>query len=164
MLKTLVILRHGKSTWDYGTVADWDRPLKEIGITNTQIVSQKLMEQGIVPELIMSSHAIRALHTALIVAGEFRYPVEKVIINPIFYGESEDEILQIVKSVDNQYNSLFIVGHNPVFTMLTNRFLKKTIDNLPTSGAAALSFEISSWNEISKKNVKSEFTFFSKNS
>lgn len=162
MTKTLVIIRHGKSTWDYEGVADYDRPLKEIGIFNTVNIARKIREYDINPDLMVSSPANRALHTAMIVAREARYPFEKMVINPILYGESDTEVLTMIKETDNVYNSLFIFGHNPVFTSLPNLFLKKRIDNLPTSGAAILQFEASAWNDISKKNVKQELVFFPK--
>jgi len=162
MIKTLVIIRHGKSTWDYGGVSDFDRPLKEIGIFNTQAVAQKLKEKGVVPELMISSPAIRALHTATIVGRELYYPMEKIVIEPVIYGESENELLNLIKNTNDQCNSLFIFGHNPLFSELPNKFLKQQIDNLPTSGAVVLQFDISSWNEISRKTLKTELTIIPK--
>ena len=162
MAKTLVIVRHGKSTWEYEGVSDYDRPLKETGIFNSQSIAQKIKEKGINPDLIVSSPANRALHTALIFARELLYPLDKVVINSILYGESEKEILGLIKNTDNQFNNLFIFGHNPVFTDLPNLFLKQQIDNLPTSGVAILQFETTSWKDISKKMLKSETLFFPK--
>ncbi|MDP4210331.1 MAG: histidine phosphatase family protein [Bacteroidota bacterium] len=162
MSKTLVIIRHAKSTWEYGPIADLDRPLKEIGISNTFIVSQKLKEQGIAPDLIISSPAIRALHTALIVARELRYPCEKIRIDQELYSESEDEILDMVKTTNDNVNILFIFGHNPGFTFLSNRFLKNRIDNLPTSGVALIQFNVTHWADISSKNTHSDMCFFAK--
>ena len=162
MAKTLVIVRHGKSTWEYEGVSDYDRPLKETGIFNSQSIAQKIKEKGINPDLIVSSPANRALHTALIFARELLYPLDKVVINSILYGESEKEILGLIKNTDNQFNNLFIFGHNPVFTDLPNLFLKQQIDNLPTSGVAILQFETTSWKDISKKILKSEILVFPK--
>jgi phosphohistidine phosphatase len=162
MAKTLVIIRHGKSTWDYEGISDFDRPLKEVGISNTQLVAQKIKSLGIFPDLVLSSPANRALHTALIVAREIHYPLNQIAINTTLYTEFEKDILELIKNTDNQTNTLFIFGHNPVFTDLPNYFLKAQIDNLPTSGAAILQFEASTWKEISKKNLLSEVTIFPK--
>lgn len=163
MSKTLVIVRHGKSTWDYGGVHDYDRPLKETGIFNTQAITQKIKELGIFPDLVVSSPAIRALHTAMITAGILGYALEKVVINPLLYGETLEEVLQMVKNTESQYNNLFIFGHNPIFTNLPNLFLKQPIDNLPTSGVGIFQFEVTAWKEISKKAVKSEKILTPKN-
>jgi phosphohistidine phosphatase len=103
------------------------------------------------------------LHTALITAGILDYALEKVVMNPLLYGETLEEVLQVVKCTENQYNSLFIFGHNPIFTDLPNLFLIQPIDNLPTSGAVIFKFETNSWKEISKKSVKSEMVLTPKN-
>lgn len=162
MVKILVIIRHGKSTWDYEGVSDYDRPLKESGIFNTITISQKIKGMGITPDLIISSPANRALHTALIVAREMHYPMDKVVISNVLYGESDDDVLKSVKNTDNQVNCLFIFGHNPVFTDLPNKFLKNPIENLPTSGAIILNFEVPTWKDISKKCLISELAIFPK--
>jgi phosphohistidine phosphatase len=162
MTKTLVIIRHGKSTWDYGPIADMDRPLKENGISNTILISQKIKEREIVPDLIISSPAIRALSTALIVARELNYPPEKIVIDSGIYGDSEEEILEIIHSTNDSVNKLFLFGHNPAFTFLPNHFLTKQIENLPTSGTAIFEFQTEKWSEISKMNLISETCIFPK--
>jgi phosphohistidine phosphatase len=156
MLKTLVIIRHGKATRDYLSISDFDRPLKESGIINTHTVALKLKVMGITPDCIVSSPAIRALHTAVIVAKDHKFPMERIILNQVIYGESMQDILDVVKSTSDACNNLFIFGHNPVFTDLPNQFLKNTIDNLATSGAAILKFDIPTWNAISKNMLKEE--------
>jgi len=162
MSKTLVIIRHGKSTWEYEGILDFDRPLKESGIFNTMSIAQKIRSLGITPDLIISSPANRALHTALIVARELLYPLENVRLNTTLYGESDNEILKLIKSIDNQFDRLFIFGHNPVFTDLPNMFLSQTLENLPTSGAVVLQFEATSWMEIKKDKLVKEIVFFPK--
>ena len=162
MTKTLAIIRHGKSTWDYGPIADMDRPLKENGISNTILISQKIKERKIVPDLMITSPAVRAYSTALIVARELGYPTEKIVIDSSIYGDSEEDILEIIKSTDDTVNHLFIFGHNPAFTFLPNQFLSKQIENLPTSGLALFEFATEKWAEISKQNVATEICIFPK--
>jgi len=163
MSKTLVIIRHGKSTWEYPSIADLDRPLKESGINNTKIICEKLKNAKITPNLIISSHAIRALHTALIVARELKYPPTKIVIDTLLYHDSEEEILDLLKLSDDDIHTLFIFGHNPTFTILSNNFLKNKIENLPTSGTVVLEFDCNHWSEISNRNKISESCFFPKN-
>jgi phosphohistidine phosphatase len=162
MAKTLVIIRHGKSTWDYSSVTDLDRPLKENGIQNTIIISSKLKENKIVPERILSSHANRALHTSLIVARELNFPFNQIEIEPVLYHDSEDDILDYIKITDDHINTLFIFGHNPTFTYLSNLFLTNKIDNLPTSGTVILEFSCNKWNDISLRTKTNETFIFPK--
>lgn len=162
MSKTLVIVRHGKSTWDYTSILDIDRPLIENGINKTIQVATKLKERKIVPDKMMSSHANRALHTAMIMARELGYPFDKVVINPVLYHDSDEEILDVVRATEDSVSTLIIFGHNPSFTILSNVFLKEEIENQPTSGAVVLEFDTDSWKSISRSMVKKEMCVFPK--
>jgi phosphohistidine phosphatase len=162
MPKTLVIIRHGKSTWEYTNISDLDRPLKEIGISNTILIAKKLVENKILPDLIISSPANRALHTAMIVARETGYKNENITINTTLYLENEDEILDMIYKTPDNINTLFIFGHNPVFTDIANFFLKNKISNLPTSGCACINFNSNEWSKISPANYILEQCFIPK--
>lgn len=164
MSKRLVIVRHSKSTWDYTGITDFDRPLKETGINNTLFLSGKLKEKNILPDLIITSPAIRALHTAMIIARELSYPFSDININPYLYHDSEEEINDLIKETSDLINTLFVFGHNPTFTYLSNLYLTKKIENLPTSGTAILTFNCLTWNEISIRNKTNELLIFPKKS
>ena len=162
MSRILAIVRHGKSTWEYGAINDFDRPLKESGISNTIAVAQKLLEKKYFPSMMVSSPANRALHTAMILAREMQYPTENVRINTSLYTETEDEVLDLIKLTDDIYQTLFIFGHNPTFTYLANHFLNHKIENLPTSGVALFEFSCDQWADISRKTVTRELCIFPK--
>ena len=163
MTKTLIIIRHGKSSWDYPDIADIDRPLKETGITKTLLVAKKLKERKLEPGLILSSPANRALHTATIVAREIGFSTEQIVIKKEIYYDSETEVNRIIQITDREISTLFLFGHNPTFTNLVNTYLKKPIANLPTSGTVIFEFDCDSWSEISKSSRKNEICIFPKN-
>jgi phosphohistidine phosphatase len=158
MQKILGIIRHGKSTKDFSSVEDLDRPLKEIGIIKSIDIAEKIREQNFIPDLIVSSPAIRALHTAMIAARVFGYPYNNILIDPVIYSDEEKNIVQFIKTTGDTINNLFIFGHNPVLTSLANFYLSQHTD-LPTSGAIILQFDISHWSEVSKKTVRKEHAF-----
>jgi phosphohistidine phosphatase len=79
-IKTLVITRHGKSSWDYESVDDIDRPLKESGIRNAYLVAETLRKKKVNFDVIYSSPANRAIHTASIFARVLRVPFQKLQI------------------------------------------------------------------------------------
>lgn len=162
MPKTLVIIRHGKSTWDYAHVTDIDRPLKESGIANSLLVAQKLKEKNLLPQLIFTSHAVRALHTATIVARQLGCSEAFIRINPVIYSAETNELLQLIKNTEDSCKTLFIFGHNPTFTMLANLFLQHPITELPTSGTVVLEFNCQNWKEIAAQNKVSEEMLFPK--
>lgn len=161
-MKRLVIIRHGKSSWNYSNVSDADRPLKESGISNTIAMAGKLKAQFIHPDLLLSSPANRAMHTASIIARELDFPEEHIQIKPDIYSESEPAVLRIIQQADESSTTVFVVGHNPTFTFLANKFLKHPIANLPTSGMIILEFGCESWKNISPHNVIREQCLFPK--
>ena len=74
-MKTLYIVRHAKSSWDYESIADIDRPLKERGIKDAHLISNYLAETIKKPDVFVTSSANRALHTAIIFCDNFSYPL-----------------------------------------------------------------------------------------
>ena len=63
-MKVLLLLRHGKSSWESAGLSDHDRPLNNRGKRDAPRMGNVLLEEGIVPEIIISSSAIRARSTA----------------------------------------------------------------------------------------------------
>lgn len=158
--KYLYIVRHGKSVWDYGEISDIDRPLKDRGINDGYSMAKKLLAKRNLPDIIISSPAIRALHTASIFARTFKFNYHEIVINEAVYMASFNLIVDIIKQTRDSYNSVMIVGHNPTFTDLANYFLKNKIENMPTTGIVRLKFKTQSWLNISEiEPIDSSFDF-----
>jgi len=151
-MKTLHLLRHGKSSWDYISVHDLDRPLIEKGIRNTFLIGERLFQNYSSVNAIVSSPANRALHTAVIMARCMNFPFQKISINDAIYTGNSKSILDFIFQFDNKVDSLMLVGHNPDFTELANAFLPEPIENLPTSGIASIQFDVENWSEIVHAN------------
>ncbi|NJO70176.1 MAG: histidine phosphatase family protein [Bacteroidetes bacterium] len=161
-IKTLVIARHAKSSWDYDAIDDIDRPLKESGIRNAYLVAETLKKREISFDVIYSSPANRAIHTAIIFARILSFPVQKIEINEQLYSESDSDVIQFLKNIPDQVSKILLVGHNPTFTDLANRFLKQRISNLPTAGAVLLELDCETWNHIGPVAVVKDSLFFPK--
>jgi len=161
--KYLYIVRHGKSIQDYGDISDIDRPLKERGINDGYKMAEHLLVQDKIPEKIISSPAVRALHSATIFARTFNFSYNKIVVKEGFYLAGINIVLDIIKQTEDSINSLMIFGHNPTFTDLANYFLKNKIDNMPTAGIVGLKFEINSWSEIDQVNAVDSFFDYPKN-
>lgn len=157
--KRLYIVRHGKSSWAEDGLDDRDRPLKKLGILRNIEVSNAIIKHGI-PDMIISSMAVRALHTAVIMAREMKYPVNKIQIEEKLYYAEMEECLRIIKALDNAIHSLMMVGHNPIFTDMANEFLHKQIIDMPTSGCVLLDFDVTEWKDISRAAVVVEKCIF----
>jgi phosphohistidine phosphatase len=147
-MKTLIIVRHAKSSWDNPMLSDHDRPLLEMGKKRTRLVVNKLQEMNIQPDLIISSSAIRAFETAQYVAKGLNYPKDAIKASESFYMASTREILNEFFDMPDRFNTLMVVGHNPTLTHLANLFLSTPLDNLPTSGVVLLHFKTDHWDQI----------------
>lgn len=152
-MKTLILVRHGKSSWEY-SVSDKDRPLLERGINDVLLVSNKFHEQALQIDSIFSSPANRALHTAMIFCRQTYFPLNRFSVSERLYDFSGDEVLQFVKELPNDLNSVMIFGHNHAFTHIANSLGNTYIENVPTSGLVQLEFDVQDWQSMSKGGTK----------
>lgn len=156
-MKRLYIVRHAKSSWEDFALSDHDRPILEKGRKKTEKVVEALKKKKVLPELIISSTAVRARQTALILAKELGYPVEDIRYEKNMYQAVEDDIFDELFALDDTVSSVMIVGHNPTLTDFVNQHTKKFINNLPTSAVASIVFKTKKWNEVTMAKHKIEF-------
>lgn len=148
-MKKLILVRHGKSSWEY-SVSDKDRPLSERGINDALLVSAKVLAQNIQIDSIFSSPANRALHTSTIFLRQLDFPIKKLQLANELYDFSGDEVLRFLQNLSDSLNTVMIFGHNHAFTHIANSLGNSYIDNVPTSGLIELEFDIEDWSKISK--------------
>jgi phosphohistidine phosphatase len=161
-MKTLVIVRHGKSSWDHPELKDYHRPLKQRGVDNAFTIASELIRAGVQPDLFLSSPAVRALDTAIIIATNMAYPLDKIATNANIYEASVHELLDAISEVDPQHDTLFLFGHNPGFTSLVNRLQDEQMFNLPTCGTVGIELPINDWAEIKQARGKQLFKLIPK--
>lgn len=161
-MKTLVIIRHGKSSWDHPDLKDFHRPLKQRGVNNAFSVAQELQKLDVQPDLLVSSPAVRALDTAIIVATNYAYPLEKIKLDENIYEASTSSLFRVLTSIDDANDTVFLFGHNPGFTNLVNQLQEDFLDNLPTCGAVGIELPIDSWSAISTSKGNRLFTLIPK--
>jgi len=152
-MKTLILVRHGKSSWEY-SVGDRDRPLLQRGINDAHLVSEKFNEQGMPIDAAFSSPANRALHTSMIFVRQLYLPLSKFQVVNELYDFSGEYVLQFVKELHNDLNTVLIFGHNHAFTHIANSLGNTYIENVPTSGLVQLQFDVNDWKSIEKGSTK----------
>lgn len=146
-MKTLLILRHAKSDWSNSQLSDHDRPLNDRGKYDAPRMGAWLEQQNIVPELIISSTAERALTTAEMVAqacdfaGELRTTRDFYLAGPPAYIET-------LNGLSDGYERVMIVGHNPGMEELLS-LLTDQDRPLTTANVAVVELPITSWGELS---------------
>ncbi len=162
MKRQLYIIRHGKSSWDNEGLDDIDRPLNDRGLRSAGKMAERLMAKGLIPDLIYSSPANRALNTALIMQRTWGLDPSRLEIFDDLYMAYLEEISDVVEKAPDQVESLAIFGHNPSFTMYANKFLRVPLDNLPTAGVVVVTLESDSWKRLGRKQVVDTFVDFPK--
>lgn len=162
-MKTLYIVRHAKSSWDFDELLDFDRPLKERGVNDANDMASRLGNAGHSPELIISSTAARALQTAKIFCENLKIPDSRISLSDDLYDAEYEDILNVILQADDAFNSLMVFGHNPGFTDLANYLGTTNIDNIPSSGIVILKFDTTNWKKIGRNLAKEELFDYPKN-
>lgn len=141
----LILFRHGKSSWDDQTLEDFSRPLAPRGLRSVPEMGRRLARRGPVPELIVSSTAVRALSTARAVAREIGYREDQIIEEPELYLASPRAILSVIRQAPATARTLMVIGHNPGFTELANSFCEVRLENMPTAAMLCAEFDATEW-------------------
>jgi phosphohistidine phosphatase len=161
--KQLLLCRHAKSSWNNETLSDFDRPLNKRGERDAPEMGRRLAQQGMRPDLIMTSPAVRARATAEYLAARLGYPQEKLKINSGQYAATVAALLAFLRALEPCCGRVMMVGHNPEFTALANLLGNLDIGNIPTCGIVALEFPVTTWKEVTGGSGKLLFFDFPKN-
>ncbi|WP_199140758.1 SixA phosphatase family protein [Pedobacter sp. ASV12] len=149
MGKQLLLIRHAKSDWGNAGLRDFDRPLNGRGKSSAPEMAERLVKQQIVPELIVSSPALRAITTAQYFATAWHIPLENIELEPAIYEASVKSLLKVINQLDDQYDQIALFGHNPGLTDLANYLCNGHIVNMPTASVIRIQFPFDSWKMIS---------------
>jgi len=156
-MKTIILIRHAKSSWKFPDLKDIERPLKKRGTTDAVLMANVLKEMQVQPDKIISSPAVRALETAKAFAGETGFNDADIIIDQRLYLESKTKLLNLLNELDDAFQTIALVSHNPGITDFANALANDNIENIPTSGMVAIQFDCNSWSEIEKGKGKRLF-------
>lgn len=156
-MKTLYLVRHAKSSWKHD-VDDHKRPLKNRGERDGRLVSKKVKTEIDPPQKIISSDATRAFSTAQFFKKALNVPDANFQTTHELYDFSGQNVMRIIKNLDNNLDSVMIVGHNHAFTSVANMLGNRYIENVPTCGFVMLEFDEKKWSDITTgKTVKTIF-------
>ena len=148
MAKDVWIIRHAKSDWNFD-VSDFDRPLNNRGFRDAPEMAARLTKQPVLPGLLISSPAKRAITTAQIFAEALHIPPSRIQEETSIYEASLSTLLDVITHLDNTYKHAALFGHNPGLTELA-AYLGTTHPSMPTCAIVHLHFaHADSWAEIS---------------
>jgi|SRR6187399_929405 len=157
-MKTLLIVRHAKSSWDNASISDIDRPLNDRGRRDAPAMAGRLIKAGVKIDLFVSSPAKRARHTAECFLHEFgKKDKELVIVQQLYHAQIQD-FREVIAGLDDKYGSIALFSHNPGITSFANVLSTVRLDNMPTCGIFAVTGQADSWKDF--LNDTTTFWFF----
>ena len=111
-MKTLLIVRHAKSSWNHPGLSDHDRPLNRRGKEDAPKMGEVLRDEDTIPDMIISSTAKRAQKTAELMADSSGFD-GKIVFTRAFYNADSDTYLDMLKTIPDNIETVMFVGHNP---------------------------------------------------
>jgi phosphohistidine phosphatase len=146
-MKTLLVMRHAKSDWGVASGGDHERVLSRRGIKAARKVGRFLSESGMIPDLILSSTAVRALTTAELALEAGGWDC-KVVTNPDLYASDPDRVIEVIHGIENRVDRLLIAGHEPTWSTLVTRLIGGGRVRMPTAAVACLDLPHGDWIDL----------------
>lgn len=156
-MKQLLIVRHAKSSWADASQSDFDRTLNERGKRDAPAMAQRLLQKQIIIDAFITSAANRAQKTAKIFAAAINSKAPFIVTETLYLAPSET-FYQLIKDIDNTFNTVAIFAHNPGITDFVNTLTTYRTDNVPTCGIFAVSSNANTWSLFAES--EKQFLFY----
>lgn len=151
-MKKIYLIRHAKSSWKDETLSDFERPLNGRGKRDVVFMGKRLKMFNVMPDLIYTSPAKRALKTAKEIAKEIDCEKKRIINADALYEGSYESYLDLIHSIDDKHASVFLIAHNPAITEVGERLSGAILSNIPTCAIVCISFDVQSFKEICEES------------
>jgi phosphohistidine phosphatase len=145
-MKTLLLLRHAKSSWQSEGQRDFERPLNERGLKAAPLVGGYLQKERVGVDLVLASPAERARHTATLVV-EAAQLATRVRYDERIYEASVERLMEVVAQIGEEANAALLVGHNPGLTGLLET-LTGVAEHMPTAALAKITLDVEKWSKV----------------
>lgn len=159
--KTLILLRHAKSSNNVTSVPDFSRPLDSSGISEANEMGSVLKKKIKSVDLIVASPSKRTQQTAEIICSYLNYPKEKIQWDSLLYRSSTGVLLEQIRNTDDKFRTVIFIGHNPSITQTANDLQDDLkIDEVKTCGVVAIDYQQLHWQDAGK--TKGKLIFYEK--
>jgi len=146
-MRSLILFRHGKSNWDAQYASDHDRPLASRGKEAARCMGRMLSQAGQIPQLAVTSSAVRARDTLQLAVGAGRWHCQIRVENAL-YGCSSDSALSWIGALEENPECLLLTGHEPTWSELAGSLIGEALVRVPTATMLKIDFEVDSWQQI----------------
>lgn len=160
--KTLVLIRHAKSSWKYEFLSDYDRPLNRRGLGDALLMAEQLKFRRRMPDLVVSSPAVRTYSTAAMIMKQLDVSSGKIQLEESLFHSSGNQYGSILKGIDNAHDVVFMVGHNPGISDFLESITNSEYVDLPTCCVTEVVFESNSWSEAVEQGGKMKYQLYPK--
>jgi phosphohistidine phosphatase len=157
-MKTLLLIRHAKSSWDAPGLSDADRPLNDRGKKDAPEMAKRLKKRGLSIDQFISSTAKRARKTAKYFAEEFDVKKEDIKEVEDLYMANTPGFVKTIEETKKKHDIIALFSHNPGITEFANSLTHVRIDDMPTCSVFAVQAEVKEWEEF--MNAEKKFLFF----
>ena len=154
MQKSLILVRHAQSVSSLSGLKDIERSLTDKGIRDAYKTGKYIFRSNLKPELIYTSHALRAISTSRLIAEQTGLGNHQVISLEDLYESSVRIMLRIVNELKTENECVLITGHNPSISFLCEFLTNETIPELLPGGLCIIGFNVPEWSQIDKSSGK----------
>jgi phosphohistidine phosphatase len=148
-MKTLLLLRHAKSSWDEPGTADFDRPLAKRGLRDAPRVGEFLKSSRVPVDLVLSSTARRARKTAELVSETAGF--DDIELTDEIYEATVSQLLDVVRGINDDHATVLMVGHNPGFEGLLGELCGPGASfRVPTAAVACIELDVLRWRDAAR--------------
>jgi len=145
-MKAVLLMRHAKSSWKDVGLVDWERPLNKRGRRDAPRMGELLLGEDLVPQVILSSSAVRARQTAEAVAEAVGYDSDITYLDEL-YGATVSQYLDVLRRLQDDIDVALLIGHNPELQYLVEALTGET-EHLPTAAIARIRVPVERWADV----------------
>lgn len=156
-MKTLLILRHAKSSLKAPGIPDHERSLDELAKQDALHMGNLLKEKGLIPDFILSSTALRARVTTEFVVEGCQYKGDIILEQSLYQAKSKDYI-RIIEGLSDKYPRVLLVGHNPAVEEVIEILTGSSDVTMPACALAHLNLPIEKWSDFKSGNEEENTT------
>ena len=157
-MKTLIVVRHAKSSWSDSDKDDHDRPLNSRGKKDAPEMAKRLQKRDIKVDLFVSSSALRAHTTARYFADEYDVSKKDILLEEKLYLAPAESYYEVLSALSDKHEVVAVFGHNPGITDFANTLSQVHVDDMPTCAVYAVGADTREW--ASFKRADKDFLFF----
>lgn len=148
MTKTILLMRHAKSSWKDTSLHDFDRPLKRRGVESAKRMAGVLLKNKLMPQLILTSPAKRARQTAELVADQIGFQGKVALVDSFYLAEPDDYLAEL-RQLSDEVEKVLLVGHNPGMQELCSQ-LEEGFGEMPPGSLACVVLDVAHWSELGR--------------